>query len=93
MIRGKKSFIYPQRMEMGLTLLFRLDESCASRHLNERRVKEELVEKGVVEKGEEVQLINTDKKSAMYLLKLFIRIDSSLWAKGDNSKNQKNQEK
>ena len=35
-------------------MLFRLDESCASSNLNEKRVKEELVEKGVVEKGEEV---------------------------------------
>jgi len=48
MIRIKNKLINPQRM--GLTLLFRLDESCASRSLNERIVKEELVEKGVNEK-------------------------------------------
>ena len=29
-------------MEMGLTLLFRLDESCISKHLNERKPKEPL---------------------------------------------------
>lgn len=62
MVRGKKNFIYPQRMEMGLTLLFRLDESCVSKHLNERRVKDELLEKGQVEKGDDLQLVNTDLK-------------------------------
>ena len=54
MIRGKKNFIYPSRMEMGLTVVFRLDESCVSKHLNERKVKEQPNEKVAIEKGDEV---------------------------------------
>jgi hypothetical protein len=46
MIRGKKNFIHPSRMEMGLTVLFRLDEACLINHLNERKVKDVLEEKG-----------------------------------------------
>ena len=76
MIRIKNKLINPQRM--GLTLLFRLDESCASRYLNERIVKEELVEKGVIKKGEEVQIINTYNKSTILLLTLIIRIYRTL---------------
>mmetsp|Transcript_45288 Transcript_45288/g.52061 ORF Transcript_45288/g.52061 Transcript_45288/m.52061 type:complete len:1080 (-) Transcript_45288:383-3622(-) len=37
MIRGKKNFLNPTKLEMGLTLLFRLDESSLAEHLNERK--------------------------------------------------------
>ena len=36
MIRGKKNFLPPAQLLMGFALLFRVDESCVSRHLGER---------------------------------------------------------
>lgn len=39
MIRGKKNFIYPQRLEMGVVLLYKLDETSLARHKNDRRIK------------------------------------------------------
>ena len=45
MIRGKKNFCYPSRMELGLTLVFRLEENCVARHANERKLKEEVQSK------------------------------------------------
>ncbi|KRX01107.1 hypothetical protein PPERSA_08208 [Pseudocohnilembus persalinus] len=42
MIRGKKNFITPMRMEMGAALVFKLDdEESVKRHVNDRSVKEE----------------------------------------------------
>lgn len=41
MIRGKRNFIYPNRMEMGMTLLFKVDNESGLRHLNDRRIHEE----------------------------------------------------
>jgi len=32
MIRGKKNYIQPSRLEMGLAILFRIDESCVRNH-------------------------------------------------------------
>ncbi|EAR88515.1 fibronectin-binding protein A, amine-terminal protein (macronuclear) [Tetrahymena thermophila SB210] len=40
MIRGKKNFIYPARMEMGCTLLYKLDDQFVEKHLNDRRRKD-----------------------------------------------------
>jgi len=39
MVRGKKNFLYPTRLEMGCTLLYKLDESCVAKHANDRKVK------------------------------------------------------
>jgi hypothetical protein len=33
MIRGKKNFITPMRLEMGAAILFKLDDESAKRHL------------------------------------------------------------
>jgi len=41
MIRGKRNFIYPNRMEMGITLLFKVDNESGLKHLNDRRIHEE----------------------------------------------------
>uniref|UniRef100_A0A1D1XET7 Nuclear export mediator factor Nemf n=2 Tax=Anthurium amnicola TaxID=1678845 RepID=A0A1D1XET7_9ARAE len=41
MIRGKKNFLPPHPLVMGFGILFRLDESSLSSHLNERRVRGE----------------------------------------------------
>ena len=39
MIRGKKNFINPPKLELGMGFLFKIDESCLEVHLNDRRVK------------------------------------------------------
>lgn len=41
MIRGKKNFIAPARLEMGLAILFKVDESCIARHVGERKIRGE----------------------------------------------------
>jgi hypothetical protein len=45
MIRGKRNFIQPNRMEMGITLLFKVDNESAQRHMNDRRIHEDEVKK------------------------------------------------
>eukprot|EP00742_Colponemidia_sp_Colp-10_P006806 GILJ01007293.1.p1 GENE.GILJ01007293.1~~GILJ01007293.1.p1 ORF type:complete len:963 (-),score=268.38 GILJ01007293.1:280-3018(-) len=37
MIRGRKNFLPPTKLEMGFAILFRIDESSLVNHLNERR--------------------------------------------------------
>eukprot|EP00828_Plagiopyla_frontata_P019665 TRINITY_DN2513_c0_g1_i2.p1 TRINITY_DN2513_c0_g1~~TRINITY_DN2513_c0_g1_i2.p1 ORF type:complete len:659 (-),score=167.92 TRINITY_DN2513_c0_g1_i2:74-2050(-) len=39
MIRGKKNVVHPMRMEMGFTLLFKIDEKCVEKHKGERKPK------------------------------------------------------
>jgi len=39
MIRGKKNFLHPSRLECGFGLLFRVGEECIASHANERTVK------------------------------------------------------
>ena len=41
MIRGKKSFLSPSKLEMGLVLLFKLGEESIAAHLGERKGREE----------------------------------------------------
>ena len=41
MIRGKKNFLNPSRLEMGFGLLFKADESSLARHENDRKAKYE----------------------------------------------------
>ena len=37
MIRGKKNYVNPQRLELGCTIMFRLDDDSVANHINERR--------------------------------------------------------
>jgi predicted ribosome quality control (RQC) complex YloA/Tae2 family protein len=37
MIYGKKNFIYPPRLEMGITLLYALDQQSIVTHAEDRR--------------------------------------------------------
>jgi hypothetical protein len=39
MIRGKKNYIPPCQLIMGLGFLFRLEDSSIERHKNERRIR------------------------------------------------------
>ncbi|CAG9334530.1 unnamed protein product [Blepharisma stoltei] len=41
MIRGKKNFLHPSKLEMSIVLLFKLGDDSLARHLGERKVKEE----------------------------------------------------
>lgn len=36
-IRGKKNYVNPQRLELGITIMFKLDDDSIANHLNERR--------------------------------------------------------
>lgn len=40
MIRGKKNYIPPSRLEMGLAIIFRVDESCIANHASAMSVDE-----------------------------------------------------
>ena len=53
MIRGKKNFINAARLEMGLGILFKVDESCVARHVGERKVRGNEEEEEVMEEEEE----------------------------------------
>lgn len=78
MIRGKRNFVQPNRMEMGITLLFKVDFDSAKRHLDDRKIyeeankteKPELVSTQSEEGEEEYALItletNTKNKVVMY---------------------------
>ena len=37
MIYGKKNFLPPMQLEMGFGIMFRLEDSCVPKHLNDRR--------------------------------------------------------
>ena len=39
MIRGKKNFMLPPKLEMGVAVLFKFDQENLENHLNERGVK------------------------------------------------------
>jgi len=39
MVRGKKNFLNPSRLEMGFGLLFKIDESSLARHINDRKLR------------------------------------------------------
>ena len=39
MIRGKKNYLPPSHLIMGIGVLFKLDETCVAKHQGERKVK------------------------------------------------------
>ena len=39
-IRGKRNFIQPQRLELGFTLMFCLGEESLANHMGERKTRE-----------------------------------------------------
>lgn len=44
MVRGKKNFLPPSQLVYGFALMFRVDESCIASHVNERKVREDLIQ-------------------------------------------------
>ncbi|XP_076164522.1 nuclear export mediator factor NEMF homolog Clbn [Ptiloglossa arizonensis] len=61
MIRGKKNYLPPCQLIMGLGFLFRLEESSVERHKDERRVKvvddESEYTESIIEEDREIELI------------------------------------
>ena len=49
-IRGKKNYVNPPRLELGYTVLFGIDDMSVERHKNERKPR------GINEEGEPVLL-------------------------------------
>jgi len=43
-IRGKRNFIQPQRIELGFTLMFCLGEESLANHVGERKPRESIEE-------------------------------------------------
>ncbi|XP_058799721.1 ribosome quality control complex subunit NEMF homolog isoform X2 [Phymastichus coffea] len=66
MIRGKKNYLPPCQLIMGLGFLFRLEDSSIERHKNERRVRtlEEGEEVDHVELYNEIELEDDDEKQS-----------------------------
>lgn len=60
MIRGKKNFMPPSQLVMGLGILFRMDDESIERHL--ALEKEKLAEKTEVSGGNEPKLVKTGPK-------------------------------
>lgn len=60
-IRGKKNFLNPTQLVMGLGLLFKVDESCADRHKDERVIR------GLDDVDEEKAFIQTEKTVSVNL--------------------------
>lgn len=61
MIRGKKNFLPPSHLILGLSFLFRLEDGSVERHKGERKViagtEEEMIEE---ENKEEVEVVLDD---------------------------------
>ncbi|CAH2044781.1 unnamed protein product, partial [Iphiclides podalirius] len=67
MIRGKKNYLLPDLMQFGFGFLFRLEDSCIERHLNERRcilVGEEEKEEPASTQLEDVEIPVSDDDEA-----------------------------
>lgn len=60
MIRGKKNYLPPSQLIMGLGIMFRLEESSMERHKDERKVKvvdeESESADSVIEDDKEIEL-------------------------------------
>ncbi|EGR31934.1 hypothetical protein IMG5_099620 [Ichthyophthirius multifiliis] len=65
MIRGKKNFVYPSRMEMACTILFKLNDDSLERHLNDRKrkVNEEVISKDNLNNQIKVESALTEQPS------------------------------
>eukprot|EP01138_Halocafeteria_seosinensis_P013098 gb/GECG01013376.1/.p1 GENE.gb/GECG01013376.1/~~gb/GECG01013376.1/.p1 ORF type:complete len:1207 (+),score=227.90 gb/GECG01013376.1/:1-3621(+) len=62
MIRGQKNMLPPVKMEMGMTVLFRVDDNCVANHLYDRGVRAELPPLSTEEESEDHDNINPDEK-------------------------------
>lgn len=62
MIRGKKNYLPPCQLVMGLGFMFRLEESSIERHKDERKVKsiDDENEEAFVETEKEIEIEEGD---------------------------------
>lgn len=66
-IRGKRNFISPQRLELGQTLMFCLNEESIGNHIGERKPKEdksELIRQQTEQEEESDEDINPEEVKA-----------------------------
>jgi hypothetical protein len=78
MVRGKKNFLAPQPLEMGLGLLFKLDEGSVGRHTKERRERGEVggeEEGGEGEEERRRQVQRLEKSIAALSVQPFVRME------------------
>ncbi|XP_043526724.1 nuclear export mediator factor NEMF homolog isoform X2 [Frieseomelitta varia] len=70
MIRGKKNYLPPCQLVMGLGFLFRLEESSIERHKNERKVKivddESEHTDSLIEEDREIELIEDSEEDEQF---------------------------
>ena len=65
MIRGKKNYLPPSHLIMGVGFLFRLDETSVGNHKNERRIKGTAnMLQEAEDKGEETKNVSEDVKDS-----------------------------
>lgn len=74
MIRGKKNYLPPSQLTMGLGFLFRLEESSFERHKDERKVRvldDESEHAGpATEEDREIELIGDSEDGKVSVLKV-----------------------
>lgn len=61
MIRGKKNFIQPSKLELGFTMMYVMEDSCLGNHINERKVKGGLDEDESAQKDWEAAIAENEK--------------------------------
>ena len=64
MIRGKKNYLPPSHLIMGIGFLFRLDETSVGNHKNERRIKgtANMLQDQIVDKDEDATNVAEDER-------------------------------
>ena len=74
MIRGKKNYLPPCQLIMGLGFMFRLEESSIERHKDERRVRtlEDENEESFTEIDKEIE-IEDDEEGIFFFCELFVK--------------------
>lgn len=74
MIRGKKNYLPPCQLVMGLGFLFRLEDSSIERHKDERRVRviddESEPTESLPEDDREIELIGDSDEGKILIIKV-----------------------
>jgi len=65
-IRGKRNFIQPQKLELGFTMMYCLGEESIQLHKGERKPREELKAIDEEEAGEQLPPLELSKESSSY---------------------------
>ncbi|KAF4321106.1 hypothetical protein BBO99_00004034 [Phytophthora kernoviae] len=85
MIRGKKNYIQPSRLEMGLAVLFRIDESCIGNHLRQGEGRVVIPSESIdLEEDDDEESVSTTEDSVQKVSKQDIRTEAT-----DNSVKKK----